>query len=78
MPSESILQFDPDLCGRLTDKSLAEVIRDIYAQRKTGVLHLENDNVEKRVYFKKGTIVFANSDVNDDRLGEFLIRQDKD
>lgn len=66
--------FDPDVRGSLNEKTLAEVIREVYAARKTGILHLQKEGIKKRIYFRKGTIVFANSDVNDDRLGEFLIR----
>ncbi|MFQ5791760.1 MAG: protein kinase, partial [Acidobacteriota bacterium] len=66
--------FDAELQGSLSEKTLAEVIRELYVNRKTGILHIKRDGVTKRVYFKKGSIIFANSDVNADRLGEFLIR----
>jgi serine/threonine protein kinase/curved DNA-binding protein CbpA len=66
--------FDARLSGSLGDTTVAELIREVYSSRNTGILHFERDGVAKRIYFKKGSIVFANSDVNDDRLGEFLIR----
>ncbi len=66
--------FDARMQGSLADTSVGELIRDVYSSRNTGILHFERDGVSKRIYFKKGNIVFANSDVNDDRLGEFLIR----
>ncbi|MGH9333534.1 MAG: DUF4388 domain-containing protein, partial [Vicinamibacteria bacterium] len=56
------------------DTTVAELIREVYSARNTGILHFEREGVAKRVYFQKGNVVFANSDVNDDRLGEFLIR----
>ena len=37
-------------------------------------MHLERESIKKRIYFKKGSMIFANSDVDDDRIGEFLIR----
>ena len=66
--------FDVRLQGSLAGTSVAEVIRDVYSTRGTGILHFDCDGISKRIYFKKGNVVFANSDVNDDRLGEFLIR----
>jgi serine/threonine protein kinase/tetratricopeptide (TPR) repeat protein len=66
--------FDARLQGSLADTSVAELIREVYSSRNTGILHFESQGIGKRIYFKKGSIVFANSDVNEDRLGEFLIR----
>ena len=43
--------------------------------RKTGILHVKSDSVSRRLYFRKGSIVFANSDREEDRLGEFLIER---
>ncbi len=60
--------------GDLSQDTLAGVIRGLYLDRKSGILHLEREGIEKRIYFKKGSMIFANSDVNDDRIGEFLIR----
>ena len=65
--------FDSRLQGNLKDTSAAELIRDFYGARHTGILHLCCQKVEKRIYFKKGNIVFANSEEESDRLGEFLI-----
>lgn len=62
--------------GDLKQTSLPDVIRSLYMGRKSGILHVTRD-VSKRIYFKKGSMIFANSDVNDDRLGEFLIRGEK-
>ncbi|MEE9264402.1 MAG: DUF4388 domain-containing protein, partial [Vicinamibacteria bacterium] len=60
--------------GNLSQDTLAGVIRGLYLDRKSGILHLEREAIKKRIYFKKGSMIFANSDVNDDRIGEFLIR----
>jgi serine/threonine protein kinase/Flp pilus assembly protein TadD len=65
--------FDLELRGSLEDKPLCNIIRDIYTTRKTGILHVKTDTVSRRLYFRKGSIVFANSDREEDRLGEFLI-----
>ncbi len=60
--------------GNLGEGNLANVVREVYSNRMSGILHLSGGDVTKRIYFKKGSMIFANSDVNDDRLGEFLIR----
>jgi curved DNA-binding protein CbpA len=63
------------LQGDLTRDALGDVIRKLYVNRKSGILHLAQDKTSKRIYFRKGSMIFANSDVETDRLGEFLIRQ---
>jgi curved DNA-binding protein CbpA len=63
------------LQGDLTRDALGDVIRKLYVNRKSGILHLTQDKTSKRIYFRKGSMIFANSDVETDRLGEFLIRQ---
>jgi serine/threonine protein kinase/curved DNA-binding protein CbpA len=66
--------FDARLQGSLSSTTVAELIREVYSTRGTGILHFQREGAAKRLYFKKGNVVFANSDVNEDRLGEFLIR----
>ena len=61
--------------GDLTRDALGDVIRKLYVNRRSGILHLTQDKTSKRIYFRKGSMIFANSDVETDRLGEFLIRQ---
>jgi len=63
------------LQGDLTRDALGDVIRKLYVNRRSGILHLTQDKTSKRIYFRKGSMIFANSDVETDRLGEFLIRQ---
>ena len=66
--------FDIELQGTLSETHLAELTRVIHARRKIGILHLQKDNISKRLYFRDGAIVFANSDSDSERLGQFLIR----
>ena len=61
--------------GDLSRDALADIIRELYAQRRSGILHLTQEKTSKRIYFRKGSMIFANSDVESDRLGEFLIRE---
>jgi curved DNA-binding protein CbpA len=64
------------LQGDLTRDALGDVIRKLYVDRRSGIVHLTQDKTSKRIYFRKGSMIFANSDVDTDRLGEFLIRQE--
>ena len=64
-----------NLQGDLTRDALGDVIRKLYVNRRSGIVHLTQDNTSKRIYFRKGSMIFANSDVETDRLGEFLIRK---
>lgn len=61
--------------GDLSRETLADVIRTLYGDRRSGIVHLAQGKTSKRIYFRKGSMIFANSDVESDRLGEFLIRQ---
>ena len=45
--------------GSLSEDRLAELIRGICLDRKGGVLHLFNKEMSKRLYFNRGSIVFA-------------------
>ena len=65
------------LTGTLGKDPLSVIVRAIYLGGKSGVLYLSNKNVSKRIYFNKGSIVFAGSDDDEDRLGEVLIREGK-
>jgi len=47
--------------GSLRSSSLAELLRHLYAERKSGILHLARDGVERRVHLKKGLAILADS-----------------
>lgn len=57
--------------------TLAEIYRDLFLNERTGVLALESEGVERRVYFHRGLIVFADSSADEDDLGRVLIAQGK-
>ncbi len=61
--------------GSLSKDSLSSIVRGIYVGRKSGVLYLSDEKVSKRLYFNQGSIVFACSDDDEDRLGEVLARE---
>jgi hypothetical protein len=43
----------------LRHSTLADVLRHLYAERKSGVLHLTREGIQRRVHFKKGVAIFA-------------------
>ena len=51
---------------------LAEIIRDLYLEERTGVLHIIRSGVEKRLYLDRGMILVATSSLEDERLAAFL------
>ncbi|HJS57357.1 MAG TPA: DUF4388 domain-containing protein, partial [Vicinamibacteria bacterium] len=52
---------------------IAEVLRRLSAERKSGDLEVRSGKVVKTVYFDHGRIVFAASNMKKDRLGEALL-----
>jgi hypothetical protein len=53
---------------------LPEIISTINQFKVSGMLVVTHQGVEKKVFFEDEFVTFASSNVNDDRLGEFLIR----
>jgi hypothetical protein len=53
---------------------LTETIRYLHRTLWSGVVAVSSGEVTKGLYFRRGRFVFAASTVEDDRLGEFLVR----
>ncbi|MCI0409453.1 MAG: DUF4388 domain-containing protein, partial [Acidobacteria bacterium] len=66
---------DLTIRGSLAESSLAELLSSISRSRETGILNFHDTGRWKSVYFREGQIVFATSNVQDDRLGEFLLKK---
>ncbi|HEY6549158.1 MAG TPA: DUF4388 domain-containing protein, partial [Vicinamibacteria bacterium] len=58
----------------LQTRLLSEEIRSLHALAKTGILEVWSPQAGKGVYFRAGHVVFASSSLEEDRLGESLIR----
>jgi hypothetical protein len=66
----------PDSLNMLEDLStlpFAEVFRDISAKRLSGDLQVRSGRTAKIVFFDRGALVFAASNLKKDRLGEALV-----
>ena len=59
--------------GRLTDRPLESLLRDLLVRGTVGVLTLERGPVKKQICIAKGALRLAVSNLRDDRFGEFLV-----
>jgi DnaJ-domain-containing protein 1 len=58
--------------GLISDRPLAELIREISAESQSGRLRLEHDRIKVAAYFDKGNFVYAACNVRTFRLREYL------
>jgi hypothetical protein len=63
--------------GSLSESSLPELLASISRSRETGILNFHDAGRWKAIYFKEGRIIYAMSNAQDDRLGEFLLKTGK-
>jgi hypothetical protein len=61
--------------GSLSESSLHELLSSISRSKETGTLNFHDMGRWKAIYFKEGQIIFATSNIPDDRLGEYLIKK---
>ena len=61
--------------GKLSDQPLAELVREIGSKLLSGALRLEREVVKTVVYFEKGRVVFAASNIRTLRLREYMKRK---
>lgn len=59
--------------GSLARTPLTEVVRRICHRSDSVVLRLEGETGRRRIYFRDGEVVFASSDLPEDRLGQRLV-----
>lgn len=57
--------------------TVAHFLLNLRTARKTGIAVFERSGIVKKVYLKDGDVLFASSNVDDDRLGECLLRTGK-
>lgn len=63
--------------GSLSESSLPELLASISRSKETGILNFHDAGRWKAIYFKEGRIIYAMSNAQDDRLGEFLLKSGK-
>lgn len=57
--------------------TLAEIFRDIFVAERSGGLQLTRGTLEKRIYFSRGMILYAESKLEDEDLGKLLVQETK-
>jgi len=72
--SEAVSENDPQKEGQLSQHPLAELIREISNAGLSGALRLAHDQAKIVIYFEKGNLLFATSNLRAHRLGEVLLR----
>ncbi len=65
----------PDLAGALMTQSLCGLFHWLAETREDGRLDLIREPVRKAVFFEEGHPVFATSNIESERFGEFLVAQ---
>ncbi|MDQ3665074.1 MAG: DnaJ domain-containing protein [Acidobacteriota bacterium] len=61
--------------GQLSDRPLAELVHEICLKDLSGALRLQHESVKAAVYFDKGEIIYAASNLRELRLAEYLKKQ---
>jgi len=61
--------------GKLTEQPLAELIREISIKALSGTLRLEYERMQTAVYFDKGQLIYAASNLRTLRLREYLVKR---
>lgn len=65
------------LQGELAELPVPDVLQHLRQSKATGVLSLAAGGARKALYLREGRVVFATSNLPNDRLGEILIREGK-
>jgi curved DNA-binding protein CbpA len=62
--------------GTLSEQPLTELVREIGAKRLSGTLRLQQEQIRMVIYFERGRVTFAASNVKTLRLREYLTKKD--
>jgi hypothetical protein len=65
------------LKGQLSDFAVPELLQHLHLSGAIGILTLVSGGARKALYLKAGRVVFAASNLPNDRLGELLLREGK-
>ncbi len=63
--------------GNLKDFSLTSILIELNRDRATGTLSVTTPLFTKNIYVRDGSVIFASSTFEDDRLGEMLVKAGK-
>src|SRR5688572_4505825 len=68
------MEGDLIIRGDLEESTIPELLRSVCKNKESGVLNCNTRQQQKSIFIDKGQIVFATSNSQDDRFGEFLLR----
>lgn len=71
------LQRREPIKGELKHYKLPDILIGIQRSLRDGVLRFSSGPMEKRIFFKRGQMIFARSNQTRDRLGDLLLREGK-
>jgi curved DNA-binding protein CbpA len=63
--------------GDVKDMTIPWLFQSLRAEKKTGTVIFSREAAIKKVYFQNGDVIFAFSNLEGDRLGDFLLRSNK-
>ena len=63
--------------GLLRDYQVSDILLYLKNNNKTGILEITKGSIIKKIYVKSGNVIFAISNKEEERLGEFLLRKGK-
>ncbi|WP_020677423.1 response regulator [Geopsychrobacter electrodiphilus] len=64
------------ISGKLAQQQFPRLLHQLYQQKLTGLLHLQNKAAKKVIYIKNGYPVFARSNILGECLGRMLVKDD--
>ncbi len=59
------------------DMTIPWLFQSLRAEKKTGTVVFARETAVKKVYFQNGDVIFASSNLDGDRLGDYLLRSNK-
>ena len=63
--------------GDVKDMTIPWLFQSLRAEKKTGTVIFSRETAIKKVYFQNGDVIFASSNLDDDRFGDLLLRSNK-
>jgi curved DNA-binding protein CbpA len=63
--------------GDVKDMTIPWLFQSLRAEKKTGTVTFSREAAIKKVYFQNGDVIFASSNLDDDRLEDSLLRSNK-
>lgn len=66
---------DDAFVGKLDDVSVAEILQNLHFNKASGMLDLQRDKDQRRVFFMGGEVKSAMSNVMGHKMGQYLVNQ---